>query len=212
MATVTSKLMLHPLITCFSTFGLVVTRPALYFWVQTCFFIALSSKWQSRFDAQIYRPWYTVISPSPTMSCEFAIYLKTEWKTWKCMYNPVKLFVYVCICCRKTPGTIDVIGRQTATISRVEGRRRHNLEGNNIQVTYVTCSHSLLNLHCKTNMPASCLGTESFDFNTCRWSRNIPALRLNLPRCHHLSFPQDHCLQTSHLLHSSLLLSVRLHL
>uniref|UniRef100_A0A8C2CLI6 Pre-mRNA 3'-end-processing factor FIP1 n=1 Tax=Cyprinus carpio TaxID=7962 RepID=A0A8C2CLI6_CYPCA len=35
---------------------------------------------------------------------------------------------------RKTPGTIDVIGRQTATISRVEGRRRHNLEGNNIQV------------------------------------------------------------------------------
>uniref|UniRef100_A0A8C1SH15 Pre-mRNA 3'-end-processing factor FIP1 n=1 Tax=Cyprinus carpio TaxID=7962 RepID=A0A8C1SH15_CYPCA len=34
----------------------------------------------------------------------------------------------------KTPGTIDVIGRQTATISRVEGRRRHNLEGNNIQV------------------------------------------------------------------------------
>ncbi|XP_058497398.1 pre-mRNA 3'-end-processing factor FIP1 isoform X2 [Solea solea] len=31
-------------------------------------------------------------------------------------------------------GTIDVIGGQTATISRVEGRRRHNLEGNNIQV------------------------------------------------------------------------------
>ncbi|XP_047672003.1 pre-mRNA 3'-end-processing factor FIP1 isoform X3 [Tachysurus fulvidraco] len=35
---------------------------------------------------------------------------------------------------RKTTGTIDVIGGQTATISRVEGRRRHNLEGNNIQV------------------------------------------------------------------------------
>uniref|UniRef100_A0A3P9P9N3 Pre-mRNA 3'-end-processing factor FIP1 n=1 Tax=Poecilia reticulata TaxID=8081 RepID=A0A3P9P9N3_POERE len=34
----------------------------------------------------------------------------------------------------KTSGTIDVIGGQTATISRVEGRRRHNLEGNNIQV------------------------------------------------------------------------------
>uniref|UniRef100_A0A3Q1ES68 FIP1-like 1 protein n=1 Tax=Acanthochromis polyacanthus TaxID=80966 RepID=A0A3Q1ES68_9TELE len=34
---------------------------------------------------------------------------------------------------RKTSGTIDVIGGQTATISRVEGRRRHNLEGNNIQ-------------------------------------------------------------------------------
>ncbi|TRY88978.1 hypothetical protein DNTS_013347 [Danionella cerebrum] len=34
----------------------------------------------------------------------------------------------------KTPGTIDVIGGGTATISRVEGRRRHNLEGNNIQV------------------------------------------------------------------------------
>ncbi|XP_017281334.1 pre-mRNA 3'-end-processing factor FIP1 isoform X1 [Kryptolebias marmoratus] len=35
---------------------------------------------------------------------------------------------------RKQSGTIDVIGVQTATISRVEGRRRHNLEGNNIQV------------------------------------------------------------------------------
>lgn len=35
---------------------------------------------------------------------------------------------------RKTSGTIDVIGGQTATISRVEGRRRHNLDGNNIQV------------------------------------------------------------------------------
>ncbi|XP_026803914.3 pre-mRNA 3'-end-processing factor FIP1 isoform X3 [Pangasianodon hypophthalmus] len=34
----------------------------------------------------------------------------------------------------KSTGTIDVIGGQTATISRVEGRRRHNLEGNNIQV------------------------------------------------------------------------------
>ncbi|KAM7419131.1 hypothetical protein PAMA_016312 [Pampus argenteus] len=35
---------------------------------------------------------------------------------------------------RKTSGTIDVIGGGTATISRVEGRRRHNLDGNNIQV------------------------------------------------------------------------------
>ncbi|XP_041960968.1 pre-mRNA 3'-end-processing factor FIP1 isoform X4 [Alosa sapidissima] len=35
---------------------------------------------------------------------------------------------------RKTSGTIDVIGGGTATISRVEGRRRHNQEGNNIQV------------------------------------------------------------------------------
>ncbi|XP_013889815.1 pre-mRNA 3'-end-processing factor FIP1 [Austrofundulus limnaeus] len=35
---------------------------------------------------------------------------------------------------RKPIGTIDVIGAQTTTISRVEGRRRHNLEGNNIQV------------------------------------------------------------------------------
>ncbi|XP_034543657.1 pre-mRNA 3'-end-processing factor FIP1 isoform X2 [Notolabrus celidotus] len=35
----------------------------------------------------------------------------------------------------KTSGTIDVIGGQTATISRVEGRRRHNPDGNNIQVT-----------------------------------------------------------------------------
>ncbi|XP_068606926.1 pre-mRNA 3'-end-processing factor FIP1 isoform X2 [Brachionichthys hirsutus] len=34
----------------------------------------------------------------------------------------------------KTSGTIDVIGGGTATISRVEGRRRHNLDGNNIQV------------------------------------------------------------------------------
>ncbi|XP_037554195.1 pre-mRNA 3'-end-processing factor FIP1 isoform X2 [Nematolebias whitei] len=35
---------------------------------------------------------------------------------------------------RKLTGTIDVIGAHMATISRVEGRRRHNLEGNNIQV------------------------------------------------------------------------------
>ncbi|MGH0127133.1 UNVERIFIED_CONTAM: hypothetical protein FKN15_030482 [Acipenser sinensis] len=35
---------------------------------------------------------------------------------------------------RKVPGTINVIGGQTATISRVEGRRRHNNESNNIQV------------------------------------------------------------------------------
>ncbi|KAI1887916.1 hypothetical protein AGOR_G00195410 [Albula goreensis] len=34
----------------------------------------------------------------------------------------------------KVTGSIDVIGGQTATISRVEGRRRHNIEGNNIQV------------------------------------------------------------------------------
>lgn len=39
---------------------------------------------------------------------------------------------------RKSSGTIDVIGGQTATISRVEGRRRHNLDGNNIQVTRCT--------------------------------------------------------------------------
>lgn len=51
------------------------------------------------------------------------------------VYSPIKLHVY--ICCRKTPGTIDVIGGQTATISRVEGRRRHNLEGNNIQVIHI---------------------------------------------------------------------------
>ncbi|XP_077461327.1 pre-mRNA 3'-end-processing factor FIP1 isoform X2 [Stigmatopora argus] len=37
-------------------------------------------------------------------------------------------------CYTKASGTIDVIGGGTATISRVEGRRRHNLEGNNIQV------------------------------------------------------------------------------
>ncbi|XP_063740686.1 pre-mRNA 3'-end-processing factor FIP1 isoform X4 [Eleginops maclovinus] len=45
------------------------------------------------------------------------------------MYKPVISQVP-----RKTSGTIDVIGGGTATISRVEGRRRHNLEGNNIQV------------------------------------------------------------------------------
>lgn len=39
---------------------------------------------------------------------------------------------------RKSCGTIDVIGGGTATISRVEGRRRHNLEGNNIQVQKMT--------------------------------------------------------------------------
>lgn len=44
----------------------------------------------------------------------------------------LKLFLYSFT--RKTSGTIDVIGGQTATISRVEGRRRHNLDGNNIQV------------------------------------------------------------------------------
>uniref|UniRef100_A0A4W5KU41 Pre-mRNA 3'-end-processing factor FIP1 n=1 Tax=Hucho hucho TaxID=62062 RepID=A0A4W5KU41_9TELE len=38
---------------------------------------------------------------------------------------------------RKPSGTIDVIGGQTGTISRVEGRRRHNIEGNNIQVMCV---------------------------------------------------------------------------
>eukprot|EP00063_Salmo_salar_P003494 XP_013978329.1 PREDICTED: pre-mRNA 3'-end-processing factor FIP1-like [Salmo salar] len=35
---------------------------------------------------------------------------------------------------RKTSSTINVIGGQTGTISRVEERRRHNIEGNNIQV------------------------------------------------------------------------------
>ncbi|KAJ7986498.1 hypothetical protein DPEC_G00340500 [Dallia pectoralis] len=35
---------------------------------------------------------------------------------------------------RKSGGTIDVIGGQTGTISRVEGRRRHSVDGNNIQV------------------------------------------------------------------------------
>ncbi|XP_063075275.1 pre-mRNA 3'-end-processing factor FIP1 isoform X2 [Engraulis encrasicolus] len=40
----------------------------------------------------------------------------------------------------KTSGTIDVIGGGTATISRVEGRRRHNQEGNNIQV--ISAEHS----------------------------------------------------------------------
>jgi len=43
---------------------------------------------------------------------------------------------------RKTSGTIDVIGGGTATISRVEGRRRHNLEGNNIQVQTVQHGHT----------------------------------------------------------------------
>uniref|UniRef100_A0A3Q0QV08 Pre-mRNA 3'-end-processing factor FIP1 n=1 Tax=Amphilophus citrinellus TaxID=61819 RepID=A0A3Q0QV08_AMPCI len=38
----------------------------------------------------------------------------------------------------QSSGTIDVIGGQTATISRVEGRRRHNLDGNNIQVQQAT--------------------------------------------------------------------------
>lgn len=41
----------------------------------------------------------------------------------------------------KSSGTIDVIGGQLATISRVEGRRRHNLEGNNIQVQAKTETH-----------------------------------------------------------------------
>lgn len=45
---------------------------------------------------------------------------------------------------RKPSGTIDVIGGQTATISRVEGRRRHNLDGNNIQVRRQTVKGSLV--------------------------------------------------------------------
>ncbi|XP_051561199.1 pre-mRNA 3'-end-processing factor FIP1-like isoform X4 [Myxocyprinus asiaticus] len=53
---------------------------------------------------------------------------KTDFSSSSTLYktglNPV----------RQASGTIDVIGGQTATISRVEGRRRHNLEGNNIQV------------------------------------------------------------------------------
>nr|XP_046268167.1 pre-mRNA 3'-end-processing factor FIP1 isoform X3 [Scatophagus argus] len=48
--------------------------------------------------------------------------------------SPVSLYKSVTQVPRKTSGTIDVIGGQTATISRVEGRRRHNLDGNNIQV------------------------------------------------------------------------------
>ncbi|KAM6939957.1 pre-mRNA 3'-end-processing factor FIP1 [Xenentodon cancila] len=49
--------------------------------------------------------------------------------------SPVGLYKSaVCQVTRKTSGTIDVIGGQMATISRVEGRRRPNLEGNNIQV------------------------------------------------------------------------------
>ncbi|XP_036834284.1 pre-mRNA 3'-end-processing factor FIP1-like isoform X2 [Oncorhynchus mykiss] len=35
---------------------------------------------------------------------------------------------------RKTSGTPNVIGGQTGTISQVEEQRRHNIEGNNIQV------------------------------------------------------------------------------
>lgn len=49
--------------------------------------------------------------------------------------SPINLYKSTpCPLPRKPSGTIDVIGGQTATISRVEGRRRHNLEGNNIQV------------------------------------------------------------------------------
>ncbi|CDQ84927.1 unnamed protein product [Oncorhynchus mykiss] len=45
---------------------------------------------------------------------------------------------------RKPSGTIDVIGGQTGTISRVEGRRRHNIEGNNIQWIQLFQPHPLL--------------------------------------------------------------------
>ncbi|XP_030643810.1 pre-mRNA 3'-end-processing factor FIP1 isoform X2 [Chanos chanos] len=48
--------------------------------------------------------------------------------------SPTNLYKSGMNTARKPSGTIDVIGGQTATISRVEGRRRHNLEGNNIQV------------------------------------------------------------------------------
>ncbi|XP_024914048.1 pre-mRNA 3'-end-processing factor FIP1 [Cynoglossus semilaevis] len=48
--------------------------------------------------------------------------------------SPVNLYKSAVSQVPRKSGTIDVIGGQTATISRVEGRRRPNLEGNNIQV------------------------------------------------------------------------------
>lgn len=63
---------------------------------------------------------------SRTCVCECVICV--EYCSVSCFY----IFLYAVS--RKTSGTIDVIGGGTATISRVEGRRRHNLEGNNIQV------------------------------------------------------------------------------
>lgn len=71
-----------------------------------------------------------------------------------CMYVTFVLDTTLCLdvyfpysSLRKLSGTIDVIGGQTATISRVEGRRRHNLDGNNIQV--VRSNMDAFNEHCE---------------------------------------------------------------
>lgn len=58
-------------------------------------------------------------------------------------YCSVPSFSFSTFFPRKSSGTIDVIGGQTATISRVEGRRRHNLDGNNIQVHRISTDTGL---------------------------------------------------------------------
>ncbi|KAM4583897.1 pre-mRNA 3'-end-processing factor FIP1 isoform 2-T2 [Odontesthes bonariensis] len=62
--------------------------------------------------------------------CSLPIHTKADFTSPVSLYKSVVNNQVV----RKVSGTIDVIGGQTATISRVEGRRRHNLDGNNIQV------------------------------------------------------------------------------
>lgn len=45
--------------------------------------------------------------------------------------------IYACGCeCRKSSGSINVIGGQAGSIRRVEGRRRHSADENNIQVCF----------------------------------------------------------------------------
>lgn len=45
--------------------------------------------------------------------------------------------IYSCGCeCRKSSGSINVIGGQAGTIRRLEGRRRHSADENNIQVCF----------------------------------------------------------------------------
>lgn len=75
------------------------------------------------------------------MECLLFDSLRLMSDRWTCVVMDPTRCIYVCLqpsSFRKPIGTIDVIGAQLTTISRVEGRRRHNLDGNNIQVQEAT--------------------------------------------------------------------------
>lgn len=97
---------------------------------------------------------------------------------------------HACLCfalprLRKTSGTIDVIGGQTATISRVEGRRRHNQEGNNIQVRRIGCAEKQPLTHISLN-------EESFMYQSISPQTKLFSHKKKLHICcypSHLSLP-----------------------